>query len=413
MYFIAMEITEFYSKILELSAPWEVLNVELHQEDKEVLVEVGINANHSCHCPICGSVSPRYDKNPKRWRDKDTNQFKTIIIADVPRVKCNEHGVRTISIPWAEKGSRYTYLFESYVIDWLKETSISAVCRQISIGYDAIWGIKARAVKRGLSRRSELIPKSVAIDETNSKKGHNYLTIISEGNRVLHVSEGRKITSLDEFWKLLSIKACEGVESVSMDLWQAFRSSTMKYVPNAVEKICLDRFHVAGYFGTALDKVRKTENRELLKDGNCSLVGMKYQLLKSDLLADNRTSIRKKFHQMINSCLKSSKAWAMKELQHKLWRFSYMAVAKRHWDKLLSWMQRSRIKPMVELAKSIRKHLWMILNAIRLGVSNGCAEGNNSRIQKVKKIACGFRNMDNFKNAIYFHLGELDMHPRP
>ncbi|MCP4252990.1 MAG: transposase, partial [Candidatus Scalindua sp.] len=78
-----------------------------------------------------------------------------------------------------------------------------------------------------MSRRPELVPKSVAIDETNSKKGHNYLTIISEGNRVLHVSEGRKITSLDEFWETLSTKACEGIKSVSMDLWQAFRSSTM------------------------------------------------------------------------------------------------------------------------------------------------------------------------------------------
>ena len=54
----------------------------------------------------------------------------------------------------------------------------------------------------------------------------------------------------------------------------------------------------------------------------------------------------------------------------------------------------------------------MILNAIKLGANSGNAEGNNSRIQKVKKIACGFRNTDNFKMAVYFHLGGLDMKPQ-
>ncbi len=75
-------------------------------------------------------------------------------------------------------------------------------------------------------------------------------------------------------------------------------------------------------------------------------------------------------------------------------------------------MKRSRLKPMIELAQSIEKHLWMIINAIRLKASSGCAEGNNSRIQKIKKMACGFRNTTNFKYAIYFHFGQLDLMPR-
>ena len=89
-----------------------------------------------------------------------------------------------------------------------------------------------------------------------------------------------------------------------------------------------------------------------------------------------------------------------------------MGVAEREWKRLLSWMKRSRLAPMIQLSDSLKKHLWMILNAVRLKVSSGCAEGNNSRIQKIKKMACGFRNTENFKYAVYFHLGKLDMMPR-
>ncbi len=340
-----MKNTLFYKKVLGLSAPWEVTNVDLHEEDEEVVVKIEASRDHLFECPICSAKSKRYDHNKKMWRDKDSCHFKTIIVANIPRVNCPEHGVRTVTVPWAGKGSRYTYLFESYVINWLKEATVSAVARQINLGYDAIAGIRERAVKRGLKRRGPISPKRVAVDETNSKKGHNYLTVVSEGSRVLHVSVGRKKESLDVFWRGLTEESLENIESVSMDLWQAFRSSTIKYVPNAQSKICLDRFHVAGYFGKALDKVRKAEHKELLKEGNESLKGMKYQLLKSNSLVDNRTSIRLKFHQIIQECKKSSRAWAMKELQQKLWDFTYVGVAERNWEKLISWMQRSRIKP--------------------------------------------------------------------
>lgn len=115
--------------------------------------------------------------------------------------------------------------------------------------------------------------------------------------------------------------------------------------------------------------------------------------------------------ELTRSALKTARAWAMKETAHLLWDFLYIGAAQRGWKRLIGWMKRSRLKPMIKLARPIEKHLWMILNAIRLKVSSGCAEGNNSRIQKIKKMSCGFRNPQNFKNALYFHLGGLDIMP--
>ncbi len=278
----------------------------------------------------------------------------------------------------------------------------------MNLSWTSVHNIQKRAVMRGLSRRATQYPKDVMIDETSEKKGHNYLTIVSEGKKVLYVSEGRDKKAIDGFWETLSEESINGIDSVSVDLWKAFGNSVLENVPNAETKLCLDRFHVAGYFGKALDKVRKKEHRKLMSDGDETLKGMKYQFLYSNV--DNRS--RKGFLTIAKSNLKTARAWAMKETAHFLWNYTYMSIAEKKWKKLISWMKRSRLQPMKKLASSLKKHLWMILNAIRHGVSSGCAEGNNSRIQKVKRKACGFRNTENFKNAIYFHLGDLDLMPR-
>jgi hypothetical protein len=61
---------------------------------------------------------------------------------------------------------------------------------------------------------------------------------------------------------------------------------------------------------------------------------------------------------------------------------------------------------------SVENEFWGILNAIVLDLHNGHAESMNSRIQRLKQRACGYRNRDRFRSAIYFHLGGLDLYPQ-
>ena len=405
-----MKDTQLYAQILGITDPWSVDFVDLQIMEQRVTVKLSFKEGHRFVCPICSKEAPGYDKVHRQWRHLDTCQFETTIEADIPRIECKEHGVIQVLVPWSESGTRYTLLFECMVLRWLQETTVSAVAKQMHLDWDAVQGIQHRAVERGLGRRQALAPVNITIDETSEKKGHNYLTIVSEGSRVLYVAEDREQKSIDGFWKTLSAEALHGIQSVSVDLWKAYTSSVLANIPNGEQKLCLDRFHVAGYFGKALNKVRKTEHRELMAEGDETLKGMKYDWLRTSAKIDNRT--RRDFLEITRSSLKTARAWAMKETAHLLWDFLYMGVAQRGWNRLLVWMKRSRLQPMIELANSLCKHLWMILNAIRLKVNSGCAEGNNSRIQKIKKMACGFRNTENFKNAIYFHLGGLDVMPR-
>ena len=406
-----MRDKDLYAQILGIKSPWQVTDVELNVSKGEVTVQVEQEAGANSCCPSCGKESPGYDSRRRRWRHLDTCQYKTILVADVPRVKCEEHGVVTVSVPWAEPGSGFTAMFEALVIDWLKEASTSAVSRLMSLSWNAIDGIMQRAVARGLSRREEVFPTQIGVDETAFRKRHDYVTIVSdqEEGSVLHVGSDRKKETLKAWYASLTEEQREAIESVSMDMWPAFINATLESLPEAEEKIAFDKFHVAKYLGKAVDKVRRQEHKALMAEGYEDLKGSKHDWLYNPGNMTRKQKVR--FKSLRDSTLKTARAWAIKELAMSLWHYVSKTWAQKGWEQWLSWAVRSRLDPIKEVAKTIKEHLWGILNAVVLKVSNGPAEGLNSRIKMIKVRSRGFRNKERFANAIYFHFGGLDLYP--
>lgn len=406
-----MRDKELYARILGIESPWEVSSVELALSEGEVVVHVEQEEGATQCCPTCGEVSPGYDSRTRRWRHLDTCQYKTILVADVPRVKCEEHGVVTVSVPWAESGSGFTAMFEALVIDWLQEASTSAVSRVMNLSWNAIDGIMQRAVERGLSRREERCVTRLGVDETAFRKRHDYVTIVSdqEAGTVLHVGSDRKKETLKDWYGGLTQEQRAAIESVSMDMWPAFINATLESIAGAEEKIAFDKFHVAKYLGEAVDKVRRQEHKALMAEGYEDLKGSKYDWLYNPENMTHKQKVR--FKALRESTLKTARAWAIKELAMSLWHYVSKTWARKAWKQWLSWAVRSRLNPIKAVAKTIQEHLWGILNAVVLKVSNGPAEGLNSRIKMIKVRSRGFRNKERFANAIYFHLGGLDLYP--
>ena len=408
-----MKDTELYSQILGLKQPWQVRHVDVEMGQGEVTVEVERNADEKLCCPSCGRQGPGYDSRRRRWRHLDTCQYKTILVAEVPRVKCPEHGVVTTAVPWAEPGSGFTALFEALVIDWLKEASTAAVARLMGLSWNAIDGIMQRAVERGLARRQTHCAHHLGVDETAFKKRHDYVSIVSDQDTdtVLHVGEGRSKADLKAWYASLSQGQRTAIESVSMDMWPAFINATVESVPDAEHKIAFDKFHVAQYLGDAVDQVRRQEHKALMAEGNNKLKGTKYDWLYNPR---NMTSKQqRRFKALRDATLKTARAWAIKQLAMSLWHYVSRTWAYKGWQRWLAWASRCRLEPVNKVAKTIKNHLWGILNAIVLKVSNGPAEGINSRIKAIKVRSRGFRNKRRFANAIYFHLGGLSLYPNP
>lgn len=401
---------ELYARILGIQLPWQVHNVELHLEAGEVHVFIAANSA-ALRCPTCSTECPGYDHRERRWRHLDTCQYRTILIADLPRVQCKEHGVVQIAVPWSEPGSRFTALFEALAIDWLQEANLSAVARLLQLSWDEVDGIQARAVARGLLRRKLEPPRRIGVDETSFQKRHEYVTVVCDLDRrnVLHVADGHYDGSLDEFYETVGPEGVSRLEVVCMDMWRSYVGATRRHVPDADRKIAFDKYHVARLLGIAVDRVRSREHQALQAAGDESLKKTKFWWLMNP--EKMSATVAEQFEPLKRRALKTARAWAIKEAAMSLWHYKHRSWAEKAWKGWLGWALRCRLKPMRKAAESVRKYLWGILNAIAHGATNALSEGINSRIQEIKRRACGYRNRQRFRNAIYFHLGGLDLYP--
>jgi transposase len=405
-----MKDTQLYSQILGIQKPWKVTSVQVSLENDEIEVRVE-HGTGKLVCPKCGQPSPGYDMRARRWRHLDTCQLKTLLVADVPRVQCKEHGVLTVDVPWAASGSGFTALFEALVIDWLKIAPTNAVAERLRLSWNAVDGIMQRAVERGLSRRQALSPKRLSVDETAYRKGHDYVTVVTDQatSTVLHVAEDRLTTSLDSFYDQLDEQQLADIEVVCMDMWPAYIKATRNALKDADSKIAFDRFHIAQYLGKGVDQVRRTEHRQLLKADDHQLKGTKYQWLRNPANMDWHQ--RRAFSLLRHSSLKTARAWAMKDFAAHLWHYKHRTWALKGWKGLINWLAHSRLEPMKKVGATLKKHLWGIINAVIFKADNSYAESINSRIQSLKARARGFRNKQRFRNAIYFHFGGLQLYP--
>jgi len=407
-----MDERTLYAKLLGLTPPWGVEKVELQLKEGEVHVWVALPPKELWVCPDCLERSPIHDHRERTWRHLDTFQYRTFLHARIPRLRCPTHGVKQLRVPWAEVGSQFTAFFEALAIDWLRETSLSAVAKQLHLSWDEAAGIQARAVRRGLARRLAEPIRHIGIDETSFRKRHRYVTVVSDldCSRVLFVGEERRVESLDPFWADLTDRQLEAIEAVSMDMWDPYIRSTVDHLPGAEGKIVFDKFHIARQLTKAVDMVRKREHRELMAEGKGYLKGTKYLWLRNP--ENFSWSAWRRFLQNLRTRnLKTARAWAIKENFMTLFDYRYLAVAQKHFKAWYRWARRSRIEPIKQVALTIRRHWPNIQTYFRHPITNAGAESINSLIQKAKRMARGFRNPERFRIAIYFHCGHLDLYP--
>jgi transposase len=407
-----MQDRDLYARILGLTDPWRVVDVQLDVRGGEIRVRVEAKPGVQFACPECGKVSGGYDTRERSWRHLDTCQFKTILTAPVPRVSCGEHGVLQIRVPWAEPGSGFTALMEAVVIDWLRSlATIKAVAEQMRLSWDEVDGIQQRAVARGLARRKPEALRRLGIDETSFQRRHEYVTVVTnhDGSRVVHVADDRKRDGVDAFFAAQRPEHLASIESVTMDMWKPYIASVRQHVPEADRKIAFDRFHVVKHLVDAVDMVRRAEHRELQADGNPSLTGVRFVFLtNANRLSPAQANTLDVLRRM---SLKTVRAWGLKEAAANIWRYVRRSVAESAWLEWTGAAMRSRLEPLKRVARMIREHLHGIVNGMALRATNAVAESVNARIQKIKAAACGFRSRDRFRNAILFHLGGLDLYP--
>ena len=406
-----MDECQLYSTLLELKLPWKVERVSLDSVKKTVEIFIAHEKGSKLLCPVCRKECMVYDHLRERvWRDLDSIEFMTFIHASPPRISCPEHGIIEAFMPWTEKRSRFTVRFETRSIRMLQNIDIYNFTDIMKLSWKQPWNILDRAVKRGRERKRGH-STIIGIDEKSYRKGHKYVTLVYDmtNNGVEYISYDRKKKSLDEYYNTLSNEQLSSITAVSMDMWDPFMSSTMEHVPDAGRKIVFDRFHVMKHVNEAVDTTRKKENRQILKNGNTDLKGTRYiWLYASENLPDK---YREKYEELKKSDLMTGKAYPMKENIRELWNAPSRDDAMKYWKSWYSWVIHSSIEAMKDVARMMRVHLEKIMNYFVHKITNARAEGINSKISLIEKMAYGFRNREHLKTAIYFRCGNLQLYP--
>lgn len=409
-----MQDKELYQHILGLCEPWSVSNVQLDVENEQIVIDVEHPRGTKFGCPQCNRALGCYDHaSARQWRHLDSCQFKTILRASVPRVNCPEHGVKQVSVPWAEAGSRFTILFEAFAIDLLRATQNVEGARAIlRTGWEQTWNIIRRAVDRGKLRKEEVPLRRIGIDEKSFAKGQSYFTLVYDLDRstVEVISEGNDTAAADACFSQLSPSQIESVEAIAMDMSSAYVKSAKSNIPLAEERIVHDRFHVMKLATEAVDKVRRQEHRQLKRDDDNRLSGTKFLWIKSqENLTEKQRTL---FDQIYSTQLETGKAWAYKEMLRDLWHHPTSTEATAYFNDWYRSVIHTNLEPMKKVARTIKERLPNVVSYCTHGITNAVAEGINSKIQAVKRRVGGYRNKENYKTAIFFYCGGLDLHPR-
>jgi len=405
------ELQKHYALLLGVGSPWEVKTVDLDLEGKKVEIELGWQWGAVAKCPECGRECSIHDCAPERtWRHLDTMQFITLIRARTPRADCPEHGVKTMQVAWAAPQGRFTLLFERFAVEvLLASASVSQACALLGLSWDTAQEIMRRAVQRGLERRQLERLKYLGMDEKSFRRGQSYVTLLTdlEESRVLDVVEERTAEAASQLWDTLSPEQKQGVEAVAVDMWEPFIQTIQTQVPDA--DIVHDKFHVSKYLGEAVDKVRRQEHKELLAQGDETLMGTRQLWLYNPQNFSPEQA--EEFSALKDLHLKVARAWAAKELFSKFWEYQEEGWARRFFKDWFGWVSRSRLKPVVEVAQMLKRHLDNLLTYLKHHITNAVTEGLNSKIQNLKSAARGFRSFRNYRIRILFFCGKLNLYP--
>jgi len=402
-----MQDKDLFALALGLSKPWFVAGVEFEPEQKRLELLIDFERGGTFSCPECGAAGCKaYDTEERRWRHLNFFQFETHLRARMPRVQCGGCGVKPVQAPWARPGSGFTLMFEALVLTMAPHMPVRAVARLLGEHDTRLWRILHHYVDAAIETRDDSEVREVGVDETASRRGHNYVSLFVdlERARVLHVAEGRSASTVDEFRRDLQAHGGlpEQIREICCDMSPAFIKGIEEAFPKAA--ITFDKFHVMRLIGDAVDKTRRAERSE-----HPEYKGYRYALLRNpETMSDRELDFTSEL--LRKSTSKTARAFHLKLVFREFYE-QPRRYAERFLQRWYSWAIRSRIPAMKAAAATIRRHWNGVLRWFVSGISNGLLEGLNSLVQAAKAKARGYASFRNLRTIIYLIAGKLDLHP--
>ena len=399
---------QLFESALGIAKPWYVRSVDFDAAKKLLTITVDFVAGTRFEVEGVAGVHPVHDTQIKRLRHLNFFQHECFLEVRTPRVKLPDGRVVLAEPAWFGKLSGFTLLFEALVLAMAQQMTFSAVAKLVGISWHRVHAICSHYVNLAVAEADLSTVTNVAIDETSYRRGHNYLTLAADTDqrKVVFVTDGKDANTVADFAADLAAHkgSAEQVRSVSIDMSPAFIKGVTDHLPNA--RITFDKFHVVANASTAVEKMRRLEQRT-----DPSLKGLRWTLLKNRdrLSVQSRADLDILIAQVATK--RTARAWLYREHLRDILNRKQINVVSAMLKQWCTNVMRSRVEPMKEVAKMIRKHFDGIVAWAQTRQTNGYIEALNGLFQAAKRKARGYTRFATMRTVLFLIAGKLDFTP--
>ncbi len=363
-------------------------------------------------CSVCGQVCAQvHDRAWRRWRHLDLGGQRCFVEYELRRVRCPDCGVRVEAVEWARPRARHTRDFEDLVCFMAQQMAKTPITALLRVGWDTVGAIVERVVAERLDTERLAGLVMIGVDEISYRRGQRYLTQVCDHatGAIVWAKPGRNAQTLQDFFAELG-ELKNSIRAVSIDMNGGYEKAIRHGLPNA--QVCFDPFHVVQLAGRAVDDVRRAEWNTAGKSrtGHGRWVkGVRWSLLKAP---ENQTAGQlAALHEVEHANQRLYRAFLLKEELRLLYHLEDRSLAEEHLNAWLAWASRSKLKPFVKLARTLRARRDGILAAIRLNINNGRMEGLNSKVRLLSHRSFGFHGPQPLIALIYLCCSSLTITP--
>ena len=319
----------------------------------------------------------------------------------VPRVKDEEGKLHTVMHGWSGLSNGFTLLFEALIFQFAMYMPVHNIAELLKVSDRKIWAMLDKYIDSTLQLNDYSNVNIIGMDETSIAKGHDYLTLFVDlaNRRTIHIAEGKSNDTVISFKQDFELHGgdAENITDVSCDMSPAFIKGVHGNLPNA--QITFDKFHVLKIINEAVDKVRRAEVAD-----NPVLM-LRYVFLKNEA---SLTAKQKSKKQAISKLgLKSWRAMLIRECFQDIYKSNAAGEFERLLNKWYYWATHSRLEPIKQVAKTIKRHWDGILRWKDSQINNGILEGLNSVLQAAIRKARGYK-FKHFKTIAFLITGKLN-----
>jgi transposase len=366
-------------------------------------------------CSRCGKICPGYDHRakPRQWVHLNIGVMRIILEYAPRRVECSACGVHVEKVPWVRADSRFTRPFEEMTAYLAQITNKTEVSRMMGIAWRTVGKIIERVVADKLDAKRLENLRRIGVDEFSYRKRHRYITVVVDHDRkrVVWAAEGKSSETLNAFFDELGKERTGKLETITIDMSAAFIKSIEDKAPKA--QIVFDLFPVLKLASEAVDEVRRSMVRRLIDidspDEAAAIKKSRFVLLRRPWDLSSKEWDKLSAIQKHNASL--YRAYLLKESLSDVFDEPSIKAAKEALNRWLAWASRSKLKPFVKTARTIRKHKDRILAYIETKLTNGMTEGFNNKLRMIARRAFGFHSAGALIAMLFLCCGGVTTEP--